>query len=348
MINRLKELRVDANMTQSKLATAIGVSQPNYHRWETDKDPIPEDKLKKLAKVLNATPEAILGKQPPRIAAFYDDSAPEDLQYYGEVAVHFANGSKPLLLSISEATFQGLYRNLQDTPTFLTVKALSNQYVIIRASAISDLYFSSEAYDDYGPEQVLNRNPQVARNDYGQPDIQLPDNRDWEIIECLPDGFGLEDFDPAEVERVSKMVQITDEQYKQLVADGLIKSEDLETERAKNDATTQRIFDLANNVHYRLSTGQERSIYIHDTDALYNAFWELIELETNHADTDDDMIHFPVEGYHRSIFINKGAVDYISIPAHQFEKGRIDQLAQEIDAFEKITEPKKRSRKNIG
>src|SRR5258708_20206622 len=115
-------------MTQSKLATAIGVSQPNYHRWETDKDPIPEDKLKKLAKVLNATPEAILGKQPPRIAAFYDDSAPEDLQYYGEVAVHFANGSKPLFLSISEPTFQCPYRTLQDTPTFLPLTPLSTPY----------------------------------------------------------------------------------------------------------------------------------------------------------------------------------------------------------------------------
>lgn len=324
-MNKLKQFRAKAGMTQAKLAKAVGVSQPNYHRWEADKDPVPEAKLKRLARILKTTPEAILGKHPPIEAAFYDNSAPENLQYYGEVAIHFVSGGTPLLLSISEEAFQRLHRDLQGQNTFVTVESLANQTVAIRTKAISDLYFSSEAYDDFGPEHETDKYDDHVS-------LQLPDNRDWEIVECLSSDFGYEEFDEADVERVKSRIMITDEQYEKLVADGLIKVEELEEERKINTAETDRIFQLANNVVYQLSTRERRSVFIEGSDEdVYTAFYPLVDF--GDADTADEMILFRNAGYHRTIFINPHALDYVSLPTHKFEAGSLEMTAESLDAL---------------
>lgn len=323
MRTKLKQFRVGAGMTQAKVAAAVGVTQPNYHRWEVGAAPIPDAKLKKLAKVLKATPEAILGRHPPIKASLYDDSVSDDLSYYGEVAIHFCGGGEPLLLSISEDAFSRLHRDLQGDSSFVTVESLANQTVAIRTKAISDLYFSSEAYDDYGPEHGTY-NSHI--------NLQIPDTRDWEIIERLACGEdGIEDFDAADVERVRKMIMITDEQYEKLVADGHIKAEDLEREREKNQVKTDRILNMALKTTYQLSTGKLRSdVYRHEE--LYDAFYELIDFDGGISA--DDMIRLEVEGPHRIIFINKGALDYVAMPTHQFKEGSIERTAEEMDALD--------------
>jgi transcriptional regulator with XRE-family HTH domain len=321
MKTKLKQFRVAAGMTQARVAAAVGVTQPNYHRWEVGSAPIPEAKLKKLAKVLKTSPEAMLGRQPPIRAGFYDDSVGADLNYYGEVAIHFCGGGEPLLLSISEGAFTRLHRDLQGESAFVTVESLSNQTVAIRSKAISDLYFSSEAYDTYGPEHGNYRN---------HIDLQIPDPRDWEIIECLAVGEdGIEDFEPADVERVRSMVTITDEQYEKLVADGNIKAEDLESERAKNQITTNLIHNMALETTYQLSTGQRRSVYVDRPEELIDAFYELIDFDGGMSA--DDMIRVEAEGSHRIIFINKSALDYVSIPTHRLNEGRIERDAEALD-----------------
>ena len=134
-------------MTQAKLAEKVGVTQPNYQRWESGSAPIPEEKLKKLAKVLRTSPEAVLGRHPPKEARFYDDSAGDDLNYYGEVAIHFCGGGAPLLLSISEEAFSSLHHDLQLNPAFVTVKSLEP----ISKSPEED----NEASELYEAEEVL-------------------------------------------------------------------------------------------------------------------------------------------------------------------------------------------------
>src|SRR4051812_11672074 len=109
MKNNLKKFRVAAGLTQSKIASAVGITQPNYHRWEAGSAPIPPAKLKKLAKVLKASADTILGRHPPIEATFYDDSASPELNYYGEVSIHFCGGGEPLLLSISDGAFRQLH-----------------------------------------------------------------------------------------------------------------------------------------------------------------------------------------------------------------------------------------------
>jgi transcriptional regulator with XRE-family HTH domain len=323
MKTKLKQFRVRAGITQAKLAKKVGVTQPNYYRWESGSAQIPEEKLKKLAKVLDTSPEALLGRHPPIEARFYDDSAGDHLNYYGEVAVHFCGGGKPLLLSISEAAFSRLRRDLQLNAEFVTVKSLANQTVSIRTKAIADLYFSSEAYDDFGPEHDTYAD---------QASLQMPDSRDWEIVEALRHRIGLEEFDPADVQRVRQMIMITDEQYAQLVADNYIKPEDLEKEKRKNKEKTDKIFKLASTTTYQLSTGQRRDVYVDNHEDLYKAFWELVELDEGEIAV--NMILLRAERADRIIFINKGALDYVCIPTHQYEVGSVEAASANLEDME--------------
>jgi transcriptional regulator with XRE-family HTH domain len=321
MKTRLKQFRVAAGLTQAKVAAAVGVAQPNYHRWEVGIAPVPEAKLKKLAKVLKTNPEALLGKHAPIQVSIYDDSVSDELSYYGEVAIHFCGGGEPLLLSISEDAFTRLHRDLQGDAAFVTVQSLANQTAIIRTKAVSDLYFSSEAHDDYGPEHDTYAN---------HVDIRVPDARDWEIIEALADDDIGEDFDPKDVERVRSMIMITDEQYEKLVADGLIKAEDLESERTKNQAETDRIMNVATKSTYQFSAGgKQRSVTVYSSEDLFDAFFELVDFDG--STSSEAMIRWETEGRHRIIFINKQALDYVSIPTHKFEEGRTERAAESLE-----------------
>jgi hypothetical protein len=246
------------------------------------------------------------------------------LSYYGEVAIHFCGGGEPLLLSISEGAFSRLHRDLQGDAAFVTVESLANQTVILRTKAVSDLYFSSEAHDDYGPEHGTYTN---------HIRLQIPDARDWEIIECLAcDEVGIEEFDPVDVERVRDKIMITDEQYERLVADGAIKAEDLERERAKNQVMTDRILSMAVRTTYQLSTGQRRSMHVYEPESLYDAFYELIDFDGGISA--DDIIRLEAIAWHRIIFINKSALDYVVIPTHRFEEGRVERTAEELEQIE--------------
>jgi len=123
----------------------------------------------------------------------------------------------------------------------------------------------------------------------------MPDARDWEIVAALQDGYGLDDFDPADVQRVSEKIMITEEQYEKLVADGLIKPENLESEREKNQKKADSIFELATQTTYQLSTGQRRSVFVGSED-LFNVFYELTDFDG--GEPADDMIRIPAEGWH--------------------------------------------------
>lgn len=314
MKNKLKQFRVHAGMTQARVAKAVGVTQPNYHRWESGAAPVPQDKLAKLASILKATPDALMGRHAPIEAHLYDSSVSDDLSYYGEVAVHFCGGGPPLLLSISEDAFHKLHRDLQRDEAFVTVKSLANQTVAIRSKAIADLYFSSEAYDDYGPEHDTYTH---------RAHIQMPDPRDWEIVEALHSDVGLDEFDPADVKRVQERI---------MIADGRIKPEEIEKERQKNQRETDEIFELATKTTYQLSTGAQRSVFVDDHERLYDAFYELIEF--GGGEPADDLIRLEAEGAHRIIFINKNALDYVAVPTHQYEAGKVDATATDLEALD--------------
>jgi transcriptional regulator with XRE-family HTH domain len=317
-INRLKHFRVMNGETQTQAAKAAGVTQPTYQRWETSKAEIPKNHLAKLAKHFKVTELELLGRHPPKQAAFYDDEAPKDLQYYGECAVHFGGGGEPLVLSISEATYAQAYRELQSNKRFIVIKDLGNRTVAIRHKAISEFYFSSEAYDTYGPDHDEYK--------LATP-IQMPDTRDWAIVEAIRDeevvgGDYTSDFAWDDVKRVQLQIMITDEQFDKLVAEGAIKPEDLAIEKVARAAETDEIVSLAHTVTVQFSTGKRRDITDVDCN-LFECIEPLIDIHYPYSGNDDDepnMIRLPYEGYHRTAFFNPDVLDYISFPTHKIEE----------------------------
>lgn len=306
--------------TQTQAAKAAGVTQPTYQRWESGKADIPKGHLAKLAKHFKTTELELLGRHPPKKAAFYDDKAPLDLQYYGECAVHFIGGGKPLVLSISEEARAQAYEEVQSDKRFIVIKDLGNRTVAIRHKAISEFYFSSEAYDTYGPDH----------EDYKlATPIQMPDPRDWAIVEAIRDeevegGDYTSDFAQDDVERVQRQIMITDEQFDELVAEGAINREDLAIEKVARAAETAEIMALAHTVTVQFSTGKRREIAYVDCN-LFECIEPLSNIHYPYGGNDEpNMIRLPYEGYHRTAFFSPDVLDYISFPTHKIEEDKVE------------------------
>lgn len=323
-INRLKYFRVMNAETQTQVAKAAGVTQPTYQRWEAGKADIPKGHLAKLARHFKITELELLGRHPPKNAAFYDDEAPMDLRYYGECAVHFCGGGEPLVLSISEAAYAQSHHELQSDKRFIVIKDLGNRTVAIRRNAISEFYFSSEAYDTFGPDH----------EDYKlATPIQMPDTRDWDIVEAIRNeevegGDYTLDFAKDDVERVQRHIMVTDEQFDELVAQGTIKPEDLAIEKAARAAETEEIMAAAHTVTVQFSIGKKREIGYVDCN-LFECIEPLDDIQYPYGDDDEPiMIRLPFEGYHRTAFFNPDALDYISFPTHKVEKDKIETYGE--------------------
>lgn len=61
MYSRLKDLRQDRDLTQKQIASAIGMSQTGYSKYETGENDIPAAILIKLATYYGTSIDYILG-----------------------------------------------------------------------------------------------------------------------------------------------------------------------------------------------------------------------------------------------------------------------------------------------
>ena len=62
MYKRLRDLREDHDLTQTKVAIYLGMSQTGYSKYETGENDIPTDVLIKLADLYNTTVDYLLGR----------------------------------------------------------------------------------------------------------------------------------------------------------------------------------------------------------------------------------------------------------------------------------------------
>jgi transcriptional regulator with XRE-family HTH domain len=315
----LKRLRLKAGMTQKAVADAMDVSQPNYQRWESGSAAIPETKQKKLARVLGTSVDELLGKPPAFDLFGVAPGIQDDRKYFGEVAVHFSKGA-PILLPITEEMRSDLLNQLCENSQFIVAESMDNRQVFIRRSAIMDVYFSSEAYDTYGPD------------DQEYPDHLglLPDDDFWKIAEFQESPEFLEgEIEQERIDEVLGQICLTDERLEKLIADGHVTPEDRESVMAESTKRAAEFADRASCVCWQFSSGQLRREYAPESKLLYEVF-SLIT-----PDSDDILldgtIYLPLEGYHRTIVITGSALDYISIPKHKFHEGLIECAEQEID-----------------
>ena len=61
MLERLKEIRDDKDLTQKEVATVLKISQVQYSRYETGLRLIPVDKLVLLANYYNTSVDYLIG-----------------------------------------------------------------------------------------------------------------------------------------------------------------------------------------------------------------------------------------------------------------------------------------------
>ena len=313
----LKKLRVEAGMTQIQVATAMGVSQPNYQRWESGSAPVPKTKLKKLARTLKTSVDELLGKPADFDLFGADRNVPDHRTYFGELAIHFERGA-PILLPVSQEMRSNLYRQLSARSTFIAVESLDNRMIFIRRNAVTDIYISSEAYDTFGPEEYVDHLG-VA-----------PDDDFWKIVESLDYLEDIRDeFEESRIEEVVGQVRMTEAALDELIKTGNVAPEDREKVWEESIGLTEKLLSRAQTVSWQFSSGQLRHEYVHESRPLYEAF-SLLELD----DDPEGVICLPLEGYHRTIAIRKSAVDYVSIPKHKFHEGSIECVEEELNAPE--------------
>jgi transcriptional regulator with XRE-family HTH domain len=62
MYKRIRELRVESNLTQKEIADIINMSQTGYSKYETGENDIPTQVLIALARFYNTSVDYILGE----------------------------------------------------------------------------------------------------------------------------------------------------------------------------------------------------------------------------------------------------------------------------------------------
>lgn len=311
----LKRARLLAHMTQTSVAGQLGTSQSTYQRWEAGTLQIPEKKVPQIAKLFGTSNAAVLGTPQPFDLFGIDKSIGGDRTYYGEVAIHFKSGGTPLLLPITEAVHGDLYSSLQQDEPFVKVESLDNRMVFVRRDAVSDIYFSSDAYDDYGPEP--DRYDEVLGI--------FPDDDFWRVAEVFDVLSDTEDeFDPEILADALAKLTLTDAELDGLVADGSVKPDDRQKVRAEVEARTEWFIARACNVTWQMGSCR-REVLAPDAGQLFERFGWLEEDPSAH----ERPIFLITDGYHRTIVVNPTALDYICIPAHKFREGEIEEAAIE-------------------
>ena len=224
-----------------------------------------------------------------------------------------------MLLPITKAVHASLFGSLQQDASFVKVESLDNRMVFVRRDAVSDIYFSSEAYDDHGPD--VERYDEVLGI--------FPDDDFWRIAEAFDCLSEVEDeFAPELLADAKSKLTLTDAELDELVANGSVKPQDRQKVRAKVIDRTDKFKALACNVTWQFGNCR-REILAPDNRELFERFGWL--------ETDPDALERPIllrtEGYHRTVVINPSALDYICIPAHKFREGEGQEAEAEIEAL---------------
>ena len=107
--DRLREKRLEANLTQVQLAEKVSVSARTIQNYESGtRKPTKYDVVEKIAAVLGTTPEYLLGQSGMLVVAAHEkggSKAARDIdELVSEVTGMFAGGRLLSLIHISEPT----------------------------------------------------------------------------------------------------------------------------------------------------------------------------------------------------------------------------------------------------
>lgn len=328
--NPLKRLRSQLGLSQVQVAAKVGVSQPNYQRWEAGAAPIPKDKIKKLARILHSTPDVLSGAARYARASLAIMSDAEG--YWGTAAVHFTSGSKPVVVCISASERDRIEEEMTSEFTnceFIEVSGMCNEHYVIRRSAISELYLSDEGADCAG----------AVDEDYDFLPIQIVDDRLWDVLSrynqevdfeegdfplddivealsCFMRCFEIAEFVSALPHGAAASKRIGPEDAVKLVAQKTGVPEDaiLAEDREENeDLAFHREFLLsrASDTVVRIGPSVERRFVLQDPEDLTNNHGKLTGL----ALSQHDVLSFAVAGGQIGLF-RSDAIEFVRFPKH--------------------------------
>lgn len=339
--NTLKTLRSSMGLTQAQVAKKIGVSQPNYQRWEAGVVPIPADKLPKLAKVLRTTSDALTGKT--RYSQVAMTRGDRDFIYWGEAAVHFKSGAEPIVFSISASEYTRLQAVLQDpTNAFFEALGLCNEHYVIRRDAISEVYLSDEAGDWLGAPDT--KYPGFIA-------VQITDSRLWDALSSYFDDneeadtpqedlvqalsyFMTRDMIAKHLKLVGqtsplkKTATSVDQNHKVMFdALGIATSHvDDDTDAEELESRKSFILDRASTTLVRLSNGTERRFSGIDSDDINFNVSMLVDRQPG----DNGVLVFLFQDDPQEAYFATNAIDFVRFPAHHVERA-MNESNQDIE-----------------
>lgn len=292
--SNLKKFRIAADKTQTEIANSLNITQPTYQRWEASNDAskIPAAKLKRLALLLNTTIPNILGEEDK--SKFEMDA---DEIYYGEIAIHFLGGGAPLLIPISERERLHTLSMYQGGEEFIGIHSMDNRLIAVRKDAISDIYLSGDAMDEFGPES----------DKYEGISYPMKGDDFWQIIE--------------DVECTEFLIE--DGMDKELVHEALTYFRECTSKH--QDMLTSRTSDLV----WQTSNGVKRTEDIEEPTCLTELAG--MDMDFGHG---FKTITIDIAGYHRSIGINLTAVDYITVPIQMYNRVVWGDFEKEMEALD--------------
>jgi transcriptional regulator with XRE-family HTH domain len=322
--SRLKQRRLELNLTQMQVAKGAGISQPTYQNYEAGTTPISPENLPKLARVLKMTAVELEGDQirrpvkltlvpKPKQHIEVIDSNFDASPYWGEISLHFHTGN-PIVLPISATECERLFGVLQSHQTlsqFIFIFTLSNQIVAVRRSALTDLCFSRDEADTYGPEHNTYRDLDVVE------DVTSQSQDYWEVAERVFSD-GVQDnidskYGTQVVQQVSQDLDFEwhKKKIEELISKKEIKAEEREAAIDDVKDAIRHVRELALKVKWQLSNGKVRSEYF-DAEDMSQLDWIGTEFDPEGPfiveNSDGGQWHF----------INPESIDYISIPAHAY------------------------------
>lgn len=80
-----------------------------------------------------------------------------------------------------------------------------------------------------------------------------------------------------------------------------------------------------NQLKYQFSNGLVRIVDDYEIKDLFEAFYSLVDYG---EDVGDELIRMPIAGWHRTAFIHKDVLDYVMMPTHRFNQGRLEMDAE--------------------
>lgn len=313
----LRKLRLRQFKTQADVAESMGVSQPNYQRWESGSAPVPEGQQKKLAKVLHCTVEEIIGEpipfDPIGIKAF---NISDDHTLFGLIVISFGVRGT-LTLPVSVADYDRLFEDLQKKVPFVRTKTFDNRTIFIRPDAVSDVQFIREESDRFVTYQEENK----CEDFLGE----YPDEKFWTLMEYMHEPFMLpecEDIPEEEFDHVVDHLLGRDEEKDQEeeTPDTPAPERAERIKQENDDNALEKFYQRATAVTWQLSSGQQRSQGDVEADDLVEIV-SYLELDMAGEDFHYDLLPFKADEDSLSFFIRKAHLDYIWLPTRLLDEG---------------------------